>query len=227
MDVGTEDEIARSWNANAGRWVRAVREGRIRSRTVATDQAMVDAVARHRPGLVADVGCGEGWLVRRLKADLGCRATGFDGSAELTAAAREADPDGNYRLLTYEAIAAAPPLPGGPYDVAVCNFALLGRDIAPLLAGIGLALRPNGMLIIQTIHPGTMPGLAEGWEVERFSGFASEGWQPMPWFFRPLPSWFSAIEAAELTVSASYEITDPEDGRALSLIIECTVDPDR
>ena len=92
--------ILESWHANAGRWTAAVRSGAIASRRAGTDSAIlgaiVEAVARLLPacipGHVLDLGCGEGWLTRRLRAEAGCRVTGADGSAELVRLAREADP---------------------------------------------------------------------------------------------------------------------------------------
>ena len=117
MAVDREDDITESWQANAGRWVAAVRGSQIRSRAVATDRAVVAAVARYRPGRALDIGCGEGWLVRRLKSESGCKAIGVDGSPALVAAARQADTGGDYRVLTYDEIVANPARLGGPHDV--------------------------------------------------------------------------------------------------------------
>ena len=112
----TDRKILDSWHANAGRWTAAVRSGAIASRRAGTDSAIVEAVARLRPDHVLDLGCGEGWLARRLRAEPGCRVTGADGSAELVRLAREADPDGGYLHADYAAIAADPDLLGGPFD---------------------------------------------------------------------------------------------------------------
>ena len=109
-----ERQLLQAWNANAAAWTAAVRERAIPSRIAGTDQAIVDAVRAVRPARVLDVGCGEGWLARRLHAETGCAVIGIDGSAPLIAAARAADPDGSYRLLSYEAAIAQPAALGRP-----------------------------------------------------------------------------------------------------------------
>lgn len=58
-------ELAQSWITNAELWTAAVRDGDIESRRLVTDQAMVNAVLAQQPRRVFDLGCGEGWLVRR------------------------------------------------------------------------------------------------------------------------------------------------------------------
>ncbi|HSK40392.1 MAG TPA: hypothetical protein VK943_11555, partial [Arenibaculum sp.] len=62
----TAATLADSWTANAGLWTQAVRSGAIASRRLATDDAVVRAVAARRPRRVLDLGCGEGWLARAL-----------------------------------------------------------------------------------------------------------------------------------------------------------------
>ena len=66
----SNERIRRSWDDNAGRWSDAVRGGSIRNRAVATDAAIVAAIAELRASSILDLGCGEGWLVRRLKEGL-------------------------------------------------------------------------------------------------------------------------------------------------------------
>ncbi|WP_036991208.1 hypothetical protein [Metapseudomonas furukawaii] len=45
-------QLDHSWRVNAQAWARAVRERRIESRRLATDQALVDAVLACRPARV-------------------------------------------------------------------------------------------------------------------------------------------------------------------------------
>ena len=86
--------LTKSWDDNAGNWTRAVREGQIPSRHAGTDDAIVAAILDRKPARLLDVGCGEGWLVRRIVQSTGCRAVGIDGSSALIEAARSADPSG-------------------------------------------------------------------------------------------------------------------------------------
>ena len=67
----------------------------------------------NRPFRVMDIGCGNGWVVRRLSAHALCsHASGVDGAPSMIAKARTIDPDGDY-------IEAMLPewTPGAPYDL--------------------------------------------------------------------------------------------------------------
>ncbi|MEA2569665.1 MAG: hypothetical protein QOI24_1666 [Acidobacteriota bacterium] len=66
MDLTEKERLQRSWVANAAAWSDAVRQGKIGSRRVATDAAIIDAVTSLNPQRVLDLGCGEGWLTREL-----------------------------------------------------------------------------------------------------------------------------------------------------------------
>ncbi|KSW27063.1 MULTISPECIES: methyltransferase [unclassified Pseudomonas] len=90
--------IRHSWDSNAGAWTRAVREQRIDSRRLATDEAIVRAVLEGSPHRVLDIGCGEGWLCRVLEAQ-GCEVVGIDASPALIEAARQAG-EGQYEVLS-------------------------------------------------------------------------------------------------------------------------------
>ena len=52
---------------------------------------------RNEPFTALDIGCGNGWVVRRLKAHAYCsHASGVDGAPSMIAKAREVDPEGDY-----------------------------------------------------------------------------------------------------------------------------------
>jgi SAM-dependent methyltransferase len=213
-----------SWERNAALWTVAVREGAIPSRAAGTDQAIIDAVTALRPRRIIDIGCGEGWLVRRLADELGCEAAGMDGSAALIDQARAAHQGGSYMVLTYQALALRPDRLGGPYDVAVCNFSLLGEDIVPVLGAAAAALAQTGTLIVQTLHPWNISGAeayADGWRNETFAAFESDAWAPMPWYFRTLGSWFEVFKAAGLAVTAVGEPINQQSRKPLSVIFHC------
>ena len=183
-----------SWMANADAWTRTVREGRIASRRLATDAAIVDAVAERNPKRVLDLGCGEGWLMRAL-AERGIEAIGLDVSLELVMAAEEAG-GGRYRCCSYEELVEDPTRAGGPYDAIACNFSLLGADLVPLLRALRRNLPPGGALVIQTVHPWTAAGdegYADGWRTETFDAFGDDFAEPMPWYFRTLGAWVRVL----------------------------------
>ncbi len=227
-DADQDADIRNTWDANAQAWTSAVREGRIASRSAGTDAAIVDAVARLRPGRVADVGCGEGWLARRLALELGREVWGFDGSGRLIAAARAMHQGGTYAVLAYEDLVERPEALRGPYDVVVCNFALFGENVAPILAALRQSLNGGGRLLIQTLHPWTACGEAaykDGWRQETFAAMGTGDWRPMPWYFRALESWLCEIGAAGLVPAECREPVDAATGKPLSLILNCAAKP--
>ena len=214
-----DDELRASWDANAAPWTDAVRGGAIASRRAGTDAAVLDAVGAG-PGRVLDVGCGEGWLARALAAR-GFDVEGIDGSAALIEAAARSG-GGTFRRLGYDEAAADPSTLGGPFDTVVCNFALLGDPLAPLLAALRTATMPGGRLVIQTVHPITAgEPYADGWRTERFEAFGTGEWRSMPWYFRTFAGWLAEIHRAGWRIENCREPLDPVAARPLSLLLVC------
>lgn len=213
-----ERRLRESWSENAGAWTGAVRSGGIESRVLATDAAVVQAALGRAPDTVLDVGCGEGWLAHRL-AELGVEVTGFDASEELVR--RAAEGPGQFHLLDYAAFAAAPNGLGGPFDVAVCNFSILGEEVQPLLRALREAVREGGALVIQTLHPlaaASDQPYSDGWREEGFRGLGDGFSAPMPWYFRTVGSWVRELVAAGFVVEEIREPRHPESGQVLSMI---------
>jgi 2-polyprenyl-3-methyl-5-hydroxy-6-metoxy-1,4-benzoquinol methylase len=218
--------LIRSWTANAHAWTQAVREKAIPSRRLATDAAIVAACARvidgRRDARVLDVGCGEGWLAREL-ATLGAVVTGIDGSAPLIDVARATGGGVDYACVSYERLESDPSAVEGPFDLIVCNFALLDDRAGQLLSALARRLPSSGVILVQTVHPWAAVGdgpYEEGWRTETWGAFEKSFPSPMPWYFRPIGSWLAAVREARLVVDRLEEPIHPETKKPLSLLLE-------
>jgi 2-polyprenyl-3-methyl-5-hydroxy-6-metoxy-1,4-benzoquinol methylase len=196
-----EQEIIRSWHCNAAPWARAIRAASIASRKLVTDQAIIAAVASVSCRRILDIGCGEGWLARAL-GDLGMSVTGIDVVPELIAQAAampraSASGSAAFQVQDYASIANRQ-WRCGPFDAAVCNFSLLGREsVDSLIAALPRYLDDPGYLIIQTLHPvaacGAQP-YQDGWRQGSWLGFSHDFNNPAPWYFRTLETWMALVQ---------------------------------
>lgn len=209
--------IIDSWAKNADPWTAAVRRGEIRSRTLVTNQAIIDAVRSRAPRTAIDIGCGEGWLVRALD---GIDMIGVDVAPGLIEQARQAG-GGDFRVLSYEEIAAGQLKLA--VDVGVCNFSLIGNEsVVGVFRAARSFLKPSGVLIVQTLHPlaacGEAP-YADGWREGSWSGFSADFIDPPPWYFRTLESWVRLFSENGLRLLEVREPVHPETGKPVSLIL--------
>lgn len=218
MQQNENAELIESWNENAEAWTQVVREGKIESRKLVTDVAIVDAVQSVSPKKILDLGCGEGWLCRRLS-QLGIESVGIDVSLPLIEAAKAAD-TGAYFQCSYEAFCEKPEA-FGRFDAVVANFSVLGDDLPQILSAARQALNQNGSLIVQTLHPGPAEQ-GNGWCVESFAGFNGQFPKAMPWFFRSLNSWKQCFEDAGLRIREIREPVHPVTGAPTSLLVIAT-----
>ena len=214
-----EKRIIDSWQRNTGAWTVAVREGRIDSRRLVTDQAIVDAVMRRAPRSVLDLGCGEGWLARQLSAR-GIAVVGADAMPELITAARTAG-GGDFRVMSYADVAAG--RLGLSFDMVVSNFALLGKQsVDDLIRSAPGLLREQGLLIVQTLHPlaacGDLP-YQDGWREGSWAGFDASFTNPAPWYFRTLESWTGLLTESGFQLLELREPVHPHTGKPASVIL--------
>lgn len=221
------DDIRESWVENADAWTDAVRAGRIASRRLGTDAAVVAACRRALDGVraprVLDVGCGEGWLARALS-PWAVEVLGVDESGSLVRCARDAARGlGNlaFEAASYDDLARTSERAPGPFDLVVANYALLDDRVGATLRALATRLGPRGRMVIQTVHPWTAQGdegYVDGWRVETFAAFEQPFPRSMPWYFRTLGSWMQAVAAAGLAVDRLDEPVGP-DGKPLSLLL--------
>ena len=222
-----ETAILEAWHASAGAWVNAIRQHGIASRR-ATDRAIVDTVLALEPERVLDIGCGEGWLLRALAAE-GIACTGIDAVPELIDAAREKSDDEQIelRVCAYEDLAGAQF--SDSFDMAVCNFSLLGEDsVDDALAGAAHAVEPGGVLIIQTLHPllacGDRPYI-DGWRTANGACLGGGFQDNAPWYFRTLGRWLEVVNNGYWRLAAVEEPLDDNHYLPASLMLIATRQP--
>ncbi len=216
----SDERVVSSWHRNAAPWSVAVRDGQIESRRLVTDQAVLAAIRSRSPRTVLDIGCGEGWLARALSGD-GIGVIGVDVVPALIESARRAHPDGDYRIVSYESIAA------GTFDVrvdlAVANFSLIGADaVDSLIRHVPSLLASRGHLIVQTLHPATAGGglpYVDGWRPGSWAGFGPDFTDPAPWYFRTIESWVSLLARSGFVLRELREPVHPTTGNPASLLL--------
>ena len=215
------DALVDSWIKNADQWTQAVREKKIASRVLVTDEAIVGAALASKPEKILDVGCGEGWLCRAL-ADKGREIIGVDASPELIASATAAGA-GRFVCCSYDGLIENPQQVGRGFDLIIANFSLLDDRAGALLSALATTGVETCRLLIQTLHPASVERPDEdGWRTEDFRSFKDSNWQPMPWYHRTLDSWVAALEPAWKLASVE-EPVNPQTGRPASLILHATL----
>lgn len=171
------------------------------------------------PCRTLEVGCGEGRVSRDLR-ERGYDVVGLDSSETLLAAAREADPEGQYVLGPAETL----PFASESFELVVAYNSLMDvTEMAEAVAEIGRVLVPAGALCACITHPMVDSGR---WRDEqtfvidepylgrkRYEGtFEREGLPPFTfrgWVY-PLESYSRALEAAQLVIEAIREPAMPD-----------------
>jgi 2-polyprenyl-3-methyl-5-hydroxy-6-metoxy-1,4-benzoquinol methylase len=211
-----DEKILASWMKNTDPWTAAVRSGEIESRTLVTNQAIIAAVRCHSARTGIDIGCGEGWLVRAL-GDIDM--VGVDASAGLIDQARQAG-GGDFSVMSYEDIGAGKLQ--RQFDVAVCNFSLIGKESVEGVFRAALSfLNPGGALLVQTVHPLSACGdhpYVDGWREGSWAGFSSDFTDPPPWYFRTLESWVRLFTENGLNLLELREPIHPKTGKPASAL---------
>lgn len=219
MEYLSDKKIIDSWGKNAVPWAKAIQEKQIESRKLVTDKAIINAVSSFPCCKVLDIGCGEGWLVRELSFR-GFSVTGIDAVNELVDTAVKHG-YGDFHVLEYENISSK--TLSNKYDIAVCNFSLLGKEsVEHIFNVLPEILNDRGLFIIQTLHPHTCCGdipYIDGWRKGSWSGFSDEFTDPAPWYYRTLESWFDLYISSGLKLSKIEEPINPQTGKAASLLV--------
>lgn len=216
-----ENEIITSWEKNAEEWVRVIDAGKIESRKF-TNNAIVQFLEKTPGNKILDVGCGEGWLTRRIIA-MGRNAVGIDATEKLLENAKSKGPERYFRMQ-YDDIIAGIPIPEAPFDMAVFNFCLYQKEgSAELLEHTKKSLFDDSSIVIQTLHPYFLikSGLAYR------SQTIHDSWKGLPgnfieghsWYARTFEDWMAVFSSANLQMVSLEEVLNKEN-EPISLIIQ-------
>jgi 2-polyprenyl-3-methyl-5-hydroxy-6-metoxy-1,4-benzoquinol methylase len=219
IDPLSDAKIIDSWYKNAAPWIVAIEERQIASRNLVTDRAIVDAVGDYDGKNVLDIGCGEGWLTRELTARR-MQVVGVDVVPALIDRAK-LNCNARFLELTYAEITAGKLTE--KFDLVVANFSLLGDEsVTGLFAAMRSILTPNGIFIIQTMHPVISCGEAayvDGWRSGSWAGFSNDFTDPAPWYFRTLATWVNLYRSHGFSIVEIREPIHPQTGKLVSLIL--------
>jgi len=219
MALFSDKKILESWKKNASPWLAAIRGKQIESRALVTDSAIVESITTISGNTVLDIGCGEGWLAREL-AQCGLLVTGIDAVLALINDAKELG-GGTFHVLEYENISDK--TIAEEYDIAVCNFSLLGKEsVEYLFQVMPSLLKKGGYFVVQTLHPDTCCGeldYLDGWRVGSWAGFSEAFSDPAPWYFRTKETWIRLFQSNGFNIESVNEPINPNTGLAASLIL--------
>lgn len=203
-----EDNILKSWEANASEWIQLLEKRGIASRKI-TNKAIVECIHNSNPDRILDLGCGEGWLTRALSVKTNS-VTGIDAIESLLEQARTKGEQDFYKM-TYEEIIEGKKIPGSPYDAIVLNFCLYqDKQVEELLKSVTEFLKNNGQLFIQSIHPyfliQNQLEYKSQWIENSWKGLSGNFVHPHSWFARTFEDWINLFHKAGLSVKY---ITEP------------------
>jgi 2-polyprenyl-3-methyl-5-hydroxy-6-metoxy-1,4-benzoquinol methylase len=147
------EDVRAAWDANAAFWDQQMESGGTWQQFLI--EPAVERVLRLEKGeRVLEVACGNGEFARRM-AELGATVLATDFSEAMLERARAHGGDVEYRQVDATDEAALAALgESGPFDAVVCNMALMDmREIEPLARGAWALLRPDGRLLLSSVHP--------------------------------------------------------------------------
>lgn len=206
---------ANGWAESADAWIRDVRAQDEFSRCHVLDAPMLAHVRTGGFARALDVGCGEGRFCRMLRAAGVAEVVGIDPTTPLLAAARAADPGGDYR----EGRAEALPFTDAAFDLVVSYLTLIDiPDIAAAIPEMARVLAPGGTLMIANLTSfntaATIPADGSAWEGGPItvSGYLDDraGWSEWRGIrirnhHRPLARYMTLLIEAGLVLAAFEE----------------------
>ena len=214
------DEILNSWQANAENWIAAIDGNEIESRVLVTNDAIFNIIVKYSPANILDVGCGEGWLLRKLLAH-GINGHGIDAIDSLIKNAIKKGGN-NYTVCNYEDFMNTKLELLKEMDAAVINFALLDKENSEkLLKYLSGSLNRDGLIFLQTLHPINIAlndDYETGWKSGSWTGLNKDFKLPYKWYFRTIEDWLNTFCDAGLTLTELKETIHPKTKKPFSMI---------
>lgn len=233
--IDTED-VSAAWNRNAERWDAGYDHDGDETRRYFSDESLFRMLGDVTSRDVLDLGCGNGYLCRKL-ARAGAWATGVDLSDRMLANAEgyeRVDPQG-IRYL-WSSIADLSALYDESFDRVVSNYVLQDLpEYAKALHEAYRVLRPGGHFVLVITHPCFTCGprkwvtrASDSPRPEESTAFAVdhyfredvylldawEGFTPVPFFHRPLRDYWRTFRATGFDVDDFDEPSLNDRGRA-------------
>jgi SAM-dependent methyltransferase len=213
-------DLRDAWERNAADWVSWARKPGHDSYWRFHRERFLDLVPP--PGrLTIDVGCGEGRLTRDLQ-ELGHCTVGVDASETMIAAAREADPSGDYIVAN----AAELPFPDGHADLTIAFMSLMDvDDMTAAVREVARVLEPGGTFALAVVHPinsahdvdrehpeGRLVLTEDYFDRRRYSDFVERDDVRMTFESRhyTFQDYFETLLGAGFNVEALREVGDPQ-----------------
>jgi 2-polyprenyl-3-methyl-5-hydroxy-6-metoxy-1,4-benzoquinol methylase len=222
-----EKEILDSWKANAQNWIQSIRDEEIISRKVATNQAIIDTLIELNCTPILDVGCGEGWLTRKLN-QLNINTVGIDAIEDLIVNARNQSSD-EFLVASYQDIFEKKLNLLKKFELAVMNFSLIGKESTEqIIAGLHNYLTENGKIVLQTLHPFSVIEYApyqSAWLEDGWKGLPERYSMPYRWYFRTISDWLKLLRENRYELEELKEPLNPTTQKPASLILVARINP--
>lgn len=191
------------WDTNAQQWANLLETHMIKSREV-TNAAILNEILKSKPKSILDIGCGEGWISRKINPNI--NYLGIDASSALIDIAKSKSQK-KFQVVSYSKIESDGFNLNQKFDVIVFNFSILDDFSSAVLRQLKSNLENKGQILIQTLHPCFQKiSYADQIQVEDFKTVSSDFKGDMKWQHRTLSTWFKLFKGADFFVS---EITEP------------------
>lgn len=218
------NDILHSWSENAAEWINTLNQEAITSRKI-TNPAIVRILKKYRPSKVLDLGCGEGWLTRKLFEE-GITTVGIDGTLELIENAKSRG-GANFYVQSYEEIIEKGVIEEAPYEAVVFNFCLYLKDeVESMLPVVADNLIDRKLVFIQTLHPlaflSSEMNYENQWVADSWKGLTGAFTSPHQWYYRTLEGWMNTFTNSRLSMLEISEPLLPDKSKPASIIFTLT-----